>query len=123
MLFFYIIKCLNVLQWLIWRVVCFLCVKENYFLYCEFIFWINYLFLGHGTFVENVRIEPLTPVFLDFDGAFHFGASTRKYAIRQNLKRSDSFNKEEDSFDNVTLPTDEPELDVLYFFFLLNNFI
>lgn len=77
-------------------------------------------FLGHGTFVENVRIEPLTPVFIDFDGIFHFGASTRKYSPRKNLSVRDHL-KEEEDVDNVVLPHQELELDVQYCRFCFMN--
>ncbi|KAI6178509.1 FHA domain-containing protein [Aphelenchoides besseyi] len=37
---------------------------------------------SHGTFVNGVKIEPLQPVFMDYNDDFHFGASTRKYVVR-----------------------------------------
>ncbi|CAK5013513.1 unnamed protein product [Meloidogyne enterolobii] len=38
---------------------------------------------SHGTFVNNIRISSLSPVFLDPDQCFHFGASTRRYFLRE----------------------------------------
>lgn len=40
---------------------------------------------SHGTFIDNVRIPALSPVFLDLDQCFHFGASTRRYFLREKL--------------------------------------
>lgn len=40
---------------------------------------------SHGTFVDNVRISALAPVFLNVDQSFHFGASTRRYFLREKL--------------------------------------
>ncbi|CAD6186315.1 unnamed protein product [Caenorhabditis auriculariae] len=37
---------------------------------------------SHGTFIGNVRISPLTVVFIDIGSQFQLGASTRKYAVR-----------------------------------------
>lgn len=37
----------------------------------------------HGTYIGNVRLEKHKPTQLPVDSSFHFGASTRKYLIRE----------------------------------------
>ena len=40
-------------------------------------------FSAHGTFIGNIRLEKQKPTQLPVDSSFHFGASTRKYIIRE----------------------------------------
>ena len=40
-------------------------------------------FSAHGTFIGNIRLERHKPTQLPIDSSFHFGASTRKYIIRE----------------------------------------
>uniref|UniRef100_A0A915CLS9 FHA domain-containing protein n=1 Tax=Ditylenchus dipsaci TaxID=166011 RepID=A0A915CLS9_9BILA len=65
---------------------------------------------SHGTFVEKTRVEPLKPIFLDFDTMFFFGASTRRYTLRNSLDIRDSH---DDEADGTTLPQKQLELDNL----------
>ncbi|XP_002162233.1 nuclear inhibitor of protein phosphatase 1 [Hydra vulgaris] len=39
----------------------------------------------HGTFLGNTRLEPNCPMQLPVDENFHFGASTRTWALREKL--------------------------------------
>ena len=41
------------------------------------------LFPAHGTFIGNIRLEKHKPTQLPVDSSFRFGASTRKYIIRE----------------------------------------
>lgn len=60
-------------------------------------------FKGHGTFVSNTRIEPLKPVFMDFDATFNFGVSTRKYTLRSRIVGdSTTEDNEKDGVENET---------------------
>ncbi|KAL3116051.1 hypothetical protein niasHT_007351 [Heterodera trifolii] len=43
---------------------------------------------SHGTFVDNVKIPALSPVFINSDQSFHFGASTRKYFLGEKSLNS-----------------------------------
>ncbi|KAI1722100.1 FHA domain-containing protein [Ditylenchus destructor] len=65
---------------------------------------------SHGTFVEKNRIDALTPVFLEYDSMFFFGASTRRYILRTSLDVRDSRNSEGGDSEGITFP-EELELD------------
>uniref|UniRef100_A0A1I7WYD3 ZP domain-containing protein n=1 Tax=Heterorhabditis bacteriophora TaxID=37862 RepID=A0A1I7WYD3_HETBA len=41
------------------------------------------LSLSHGTFIGNIRLEPLRVIFVDIGAPFHFGASTRKFNLTE----------------------------------------
>ncbi|PAV77744.1 hypothetical protein WR25_22721 isoform B [Diploscapter pachys] len=60
---------------------------------------------SHGTFIGDVRIEPLKVVFIDDGSVFRFGASSRKYTLRIKLSSSADM---EDSSDRMP---DEIELE------------
>jgi len=104
MLYFYFINWLKELLLLISKAVNIFCLFFNWSLPLINIFWKNeffsnfltllnilltsqetFKFLGHGTFVNNIRISSLSPVFLDPDQCFHFGASTRRYFLREKV--------------------------------------
>uniref|UniRef100_A0A914HAM8 FHA domain-containing protein n=1 Tax=Globodera rostochiensis TaxID=31243 RepID=A0A914HAM8_GLORO len=71
---------------------------------------------SHGTFVDNVKIPALSPVFLNTDQSFHFGASTRKYYLGEkslsssgagdemdeDFELENSFSLAQSDLDNVT---------------------
>uniref|UniRef100_A0A914XTN6 FHA domain-containing protein n=1 Tax=Panagrolaimus superbus TaxID=310955 RepID=A0A914XTN6_9BILA len=74
---------------------------------------------SHGTYVSETKIKPLTPIFMDPGTKFYFGASTRRFVIREKfeakIEKSDETNKSNSS--NITkhiLPEDEEELDVTF---------
>ncbi|CAK5074472.1 unnamed protein product [Meloidogyne enterolobii] len=59
---------------------------------------------SHGTFVNNIRISSLSPVFLDPDQCFHFGASTRRYFLREkdDVEIETGFSANQSELDTVT---------------------
>lgn len=50
---------------------------------------------SHGTYLGNIRLEPLKVVFVDIGVPFHFGASTRRYTLRLKLVQSKETEDEE----------------------------
>uniref|UniRef100_A0A0N4Z738 FHA domain-containing protein n=1 Tax=Parastrongyloides trichosuri TaxID=131310 RepID=A0A0N4Z738_PARTI len=43
---------------------------------------------SHGTFCGKMKLQPFTPMFLNIGDVFHFGASTRKFAVREKPKET-----------------------------------
>lgn len=101
---------------------------------------INHLFTllippaAHGTFIGTVRLEANRPTQLHMNSTFHFGASTRKYVLRERPSGSNRPNIMEDipmteSVDGTLLglPESQSELDVstvllsLHNYFVYNN--
>uniref|UniRef100_A0A914L8R7 FHA domain-containing protein n=1 Tax=Meloidogyne incognita TaxID=6306 RepID=A0A914L8R7_MELIC len=68
---------------------------------------------SHGTFVNNIRISSLSPVFLDPDQCFHFGASTRRYFLREKLINRDADNGEDDVEIETGFSANQSELDTV----------
>ncbi|XP_063975637.1 nuclear inhibitor of protein phosphatase 1 isoform X2 [Diachasmimorpha longicaudata] len=83
----------------------------------------------HGTYIGNMRLEGQKPTQLPIDSAFHFGASTRYYIIRERPQtgaRGIMEELEKSSEDNETggllgLPETETELDNLTEFNTAHN--
>ncbi|CAD5209623.1 unnamed protein product [Bursaphelenchus xylophilus] len=69
---------------------------------------------SHGTFVRNVKISPLHPVFLDYNDSFRFGASSRSYIIREKVL---PYTEEQDA----PLPESEIEVDNLTSYNTMQN--
>lgn len=80
--------------------------------------------LAHGTFIGNMRIEANKPTQLPIDSVFHFGASTRRYILRERpqtgsrpimeeLERSSEDVEGEGGL--LGLPETETELDVSHY--------
>ena len=79
------------------------------------------LFIAHGSFIGNIRMESEKPTQLPLDSTFQFGASTRVYTLRKK-----STNSKEDSMENIeeaSLCLPEYELDVSLYFILFLFFI
>lgn len=74
--------------------------------------------LAHFTFVSGTKIQALTPVFLDVGTKFYFGASTRRFIVREKYEakvEKEEESKEGEKKESVAkpiLPEDEEELDV-----------
>lgn len=45
-----------------------------------------FVVLAHGTFIGNVRLEALKPEQVLVNQTFHFGASLRRYTVREKLE-------------------------------------
>lgn len=82
----------------------------------------------HGTFIGNVRLESNKPTQLPVDTAFHFGASTRVYILRERPQKSSrSATEEQDKVGEelegglLGLPETETELDNLTEFNTAHN--
>ncbi|ETN78186.1 FHA domain protein [Necator americanus] len=58
---------------------------------------------SHGTFLGQVRLEPLKVVFVDIGVPFHFGASTRRYTLRLKLIQS----KENEDEEKEKMPSEQ----------------
>lgn len=69
------------------------------------------LFLGHGTWLGKVRLQPLQVVFVDVGQIIQLGASTRRYVLRTKLEQAN--NEDEEMAEK--LPNDQ-ELEVIEFF-------
>lgn len=41
------------------------------------------MYIAHGTFIGTLRLEPHKPTQLQLNSTFHFGASTRRYILRE----------------------------------------
>lgn len=72
----------------------------------------------HGTFVGSIRLEANKPTQLPIDSEFHFGASTRRYILREKPVTSRGATKQSDGSDETTeqetqLPDSECDLDYL----------
>ena len=75
-------------------------------------------FSAHGTFIGSIRLEGKKPQQVPIDSEIHFGASTRKYIIRerpqtiQHNLTTDEKTGEEIEGGLLGLPETETELDV-----------
>ncbi len=73
---------------------------------------------AHGTFVGTIRIDAEQPQHLMVDQSFHFGASTRRYVLREK-PAGPSFPKGTADFQKAEaakllgLPESEEEMDVI----------
>lgn len=77
----------------------------------------NLLFtLAHGTFIGNIRLDKRKPQAVPIDSEIHFGASTRRYVIRERpqttVTTSGDDKGEEVEGSLLGLPETEGELDV-----------
>ena len=79
------------------------------------------LFLAHGTFVGSIRVDPHKPVQVLVDTTLCFGASTRRFTLRERPNAQSSLKREalkasgEDeagSHSLLGLPEEDTELDV-----------
>uniref|UniRef100_A0A0N5BZL0 FHA domain-containing protein n=1 Tax=Strongyloides papillosus TaxID=174720 RepID=A0A0N5BZL0_STREA len=43
---------------------------------------------SHGTFCGKVKLQPFTPMFLNVNDDFHFGASSRHFVVREKPKET-----------------------------------
>jgi nuclear inhibitor of protein phosphatase 1 len=73
----------------------------------------------HGTFIGSIRIEGHKPTQLQINSKFHFGASTRKYILRERITNSRSNIMEELPMSETDagllgLPESQTELDVSF---------
>ena len=74
--------------------------------------------LAHGTYIGTIRLDGKKPQQVPIDSEIHFGASTRRYVIRErptmptSLSTSDDKNKEDLEGGLLGLPESETELDV-----------
>ena len=85
-------------------------------------------FLAHGTFIGSIRLEVDKPQHVPIDSDIHFGASTRRYVIRerpQTMQPSmggiDEKTGEELEGGLLGLPETETELDVRHSLYLVNG--
>lgn len=74
---------------------------------------------AHGTFIGTLRLEPHKPTQLQINSTFHFGASTRRYILRERPSAGQRNSIMEDLPMNETsdgallgLPESQTELDV-----------
>lgn len=79
----------------------------------------TYLPTAHGTFIGNLRLESNKPTQLPIDSIFHFGASTRRYIIRERPQTAprpiiEELEKSSEDAEGglLGLPETETELDV-----------
>jgi hypothetical protein len=75
------------------------------------------VFVAHGTFIGKIRLESQKPEQLPSDQIFHFGASTRRYILREKPKLLDEaailgMISANELSDKSGLPEKEEELDV-----------
>ena len=78
----------------------------------------------HGTFVGSLRLEGNKPTQLPLDSTFHFGASSRRYTLREkpnSSKATHVADGEEAAEQDVVLPESELELDNLTEYNTANN--
>jgi nuclear inhibitor of protein phosphatase 1 len=72
---------------------------------------------SHGTYVSETKIKPLTPVFMDPGTKFYFGASTRRFVIREKIEtkteKADETKNDSTNIPKHILPENEEELDHL----------
>ena len=73
---------------------------------------------AHGTYIGNIRLEAHKPQHVPIDSELHFGASTRRYVIRERpntmtlTANLDDKTKDELEGGLLGLPETETELDV-----------
>ena len=75
----------------------------------------NLSYPAHGTYIGSIRLEGKKPQQVPIDSEIHFGASTRKYVIRerpQAKQPSTGYDKDEVTESLFGLPETETELDV-----------
>ena len=77
-------------------------------------FFLTDLGSTHGTFVGNLRLEPHKPTQLPLDSTFRFGASSRRYTLREKPSGSQAARDGQEVGEcDVPLPDSELELDNL----------
>lgn len=92
------------------------------------VYWTSdgkWFIIAHGTFIGgSLRLEAYKPTQLPVDSSFHFGASSRRYIIRERPQSGmrpiiDEIEKagEETEGGLLGLPESETELDVSGWFF------
>lgn len=81
----------------------------------------SFLALAHGTFIGTLRLEAHKPTQLHVNSTFHFGASTRRYILRERPSAGQRNSIMEDIPMSETsdgallgLPETQTELDVNY---------
>ena len=70
--------------------------------------------LAHGTYIGSIRFDAKKPQQVPIDSEIHFGASTRRYVIRERpqAKTLSAYSTDETSENLFGLPETETELDV-----------
>ena len=76
--------------------------------------WIVFFFAAHGTYIGSIRFDAKKPQQVPIDSEIHFGASTRRYIIRERpqAKQTTAYSTDETSENLFGLPETETELDV-----------
>ena len=77
-------------------------------------------FSAHGTHIGTIRLETKKPQQVPLDSEIHFGASTRRYVIRERPQAMPSMSADDKSGEEIEggllgLPETETELDVSEF--------
>ena len=72
---------------------------------------------AHGTHIGTIRLETKKPQQVPLDSEIHFGASTRRYVIRERPQAMPSMSADDKSGEEIEggllgLPETETELDV-----------
>lgn len=86
-----------------------------------YLFDITHTIVAHGTFIGSLRLESNKPTQLHVNSTFHFGASTRRYILRERPSAGQRINIMEDLPLNegagdgtlLGLPESQTELDVI----------
>ncbi|CAJ0574040.1 unnamed protein product, partial [Mesorhabditis spiculigera] len=60
---------------------------------------------SHGSFYGKIKLEPLKPYFLEPETEFHFGASSRKFIVREKIVTHSGANRDDDEL-RSTQPSD-----------------
>lgn len=59
---------------------------------------------SHGSYYGKIRLDPLKAIFMEPGATFHFGASSRRYVIREKLE---ALNKGDEDDSKDVLPNEE----------------
>lgn len=73
----------------------------------------------HGTYIGNIRLEGHKPTVVQIGSSFHFGASTRYYALRERPKTTQNIVEDIPMSDQISggLPENQDDVDVRNFLF------
>ena len=86
--------------------------------YIVFEYCIIFCFPAHGTFIGSIRLDNKKPQQVPIDSEIHFGASTRRYIVRERPQTAvssinDDRKGDETEGNLLGLPETETELDVI----------
>ena len=87
-------------------------LKSPIFSICACTYW---LLVAHGTYLGTKKLEPSRPQQLLVDSIISFGASTRRYTLREKPKPMQQISESESDGGGgglLGLPEDESEMDV-----------